>query len=284
MCASDPPAFDRGLAERIFLRRADGSAYTFPAFVGGGVTDVGMIDFGNPAADGYYASLLLRRPLRNGYDGWMEDYGEYVPPDSVSANGRTGPTMRNLYPVLYHRSGWRFARAQRRPLVRFVRSGWTGVHPYAQVVWGGDPTTGWGFDGLRSSVTQALNMGLSGISLWGSDIGGFFTLGDQRLTPELLTRWLQFGAVSGVMRTKAEGIGAGQDLRPQIWQPRTLPRYRRWAELRPSSTPTWWPPTPSTGAPACPSCATWRSPIRTTGTLSGPKTRSCSAPTCWPHP
>ena len=231
VCAGDPPAFDRGLFERIFLRRADGSAYTFPAFVGGGVTDVGMIDFGNPAADGYYASLL-RRPLRNGYDGWMEDYGEYVPPDSVSANGRTGQTMRNLYPVLYHRSGWRFARAQRRPLVRFIRSGWTGVHPYAQVVWGGDPTTGWGFDGLRSSVTQALTMGLSGISLWGSDIGGFFTLGDQRLTPELLTRWLQFGAVSGVMRTKAEGIGTGQDLRPQIWQPRMLPRYRRWAKLR----------------------------------------------------
>ena len=56
-----------------------------------------MIDFGNPAADGYYASLL-RRPLRNGYDGWMEDYGEYVPPDSVSANGRSGQTHAQPLP------------------------------------------------------------------------------------------------------------------------------------------------------------------------------------------
>jgi alpha-glucosidase (family GH31 glycosyl hydrolase) len=125
----------------------------------------------------------------------------------------------------------RFTRTAPRPLVRFVRSGWTGVHRYAPVVWGGDPTTGWGFDGLRSQVTQALTMGLSGISLWGSDIGGFFTLSDQRLTPELLARWIQFGAVSGVMRTKAEGISLAGP-RPQIWEPATLPVWRRWAKLR----------------------------------------------------
>ena len=34
------------------------------------------------------------------------------------------------------------------------------------------------------------------------------------------------------MRTKAEGIGVGQDLRPQIWQPAVLPHYRRYAKLR----------------------------------------------------
>ena len=116
--------------------------------------------------------------------------------------------------------------------MRFVRSGWTGVHPHAQVVWGGDPTTGWGFDGLRSSVTQALSMGLSGITHWGSDVGGFFTLGDQRLTPELLARWIQFGAVSGVMRTKAEGIGVGAQDRPQIWERPALAVWRRYAKLR----------------------------------------------------
>jgi alpha-glucosidase (family GH31 glycosyl hydrolase) len=232
VCAEDRLAFDDGVARGAFLRRADGTApYTYEAFVGGRTTQVAQIDFTSPAGEPFHASLL-GRAVANGYDGWMEDYGEYTPPDSVAADGTPGSVLHNLYPVQYHRSGQRFADAQERPIVRFVRSGWTGVHPHAQVVWGGDPTTGWGFDGLRSSVTQALSMGLSGITHWGSDVGGFFTLGDQRLTPELLARWIQFGAVSGVMRTKAEGIGVAAKDRPQIWEQPTLAVWRRYAKLR----------------------------------------------------
>ena len=279
VCQSYPAAFDRGAALGVFLRRPGGAPYTFESFVGGGVTQVGMIDFGNPRADAYYASLL-RRATRNGYDGWMEDYGEYTPPGSRSANGRTAATMRNLYPVLYHRSGYRFARAQRRPIVRFIRSGWSGVHPYAQVVWGGDPTTGWGFDGLRSSVIQALTMGLSGISLWGSDVGGFFTLSEERLTPELLARWIQFGAVSGVMRTKA---GGSAPPRPSGRRSGSRGCCRSGGATRssaPSCTRTSAPPPASTAGPAFRSCGTSPSPTRGTGGPWPPTTSCCSAPTC----
>ena len=52
-------------------------------------------------------------------------------------------------------------------------------------------------------------MGLSGVSLWGSDIGGFFALARDQTDPELLKRWIQFGAVSGVMRTQANGFALG---------------------------------------------------------------------------
>ena len=52
-----------------------------------------------------------------------------------------------------------------------------------QVVWGGDPTTAWGFDGLRSPVRQALTLGTSGVGVWGSDIGGFFALGCNAADP-----------------------------------------------------------------------------------------------------
>ena len=232
VCAEDRLAFDDGVARGAFIRRADGTTpYTYEAFVGGRTAQVAQIDFTTAAGEPFHASLL-DRAVANGYDGWMEDYGEYTPPDAVAADGTPGTVLHNLYPVQYHRSGRRFADAQKRPIVRFVRSGWTGVHPHAQVVWGGDPTTGWGFDGLRSSVTQALSMGLSGITHWGSDVGGFFTLGDQRLTPELLARWIQFGAVSGVMRTKAEGIGVGAQDRPQIWERPALAVWRRYAKLR----------------------------------------------------
>jgi alpha-glucosidase (family GH31 glycosyl hydrolase) len=145
--------------------------------------------------------------------------------------------MRNLYPVTYHRAFAEAAAAAGRPLARFVRSGWTGAAPFAPIVWGGDPTTGWGFDGLRSVVTQALSMGLSGVAIWASDIGGFFSLGEQRLTPELLIRWIQLGAVSTVMRTKSEGVAIPEGERPQIWDAEILPHWRRWASLHTQLNP-----------------------------------------------
>jgi alpha-glucosidase (family GH31 glycosyl hydrolase) len=90
----------------------------------------------------------------------------------------------------------------------------------------------WGFDGLRSSVINGITMGLSGVSTWGSDIGGFFALLENRLTPELLKRWIEFGAVSGVMRTQANGIRVPDSPRPQVWDPEIQPVWRRWAKLR----------------------------------------------------
>jgi sulfoquinovosidase len=230
VCSSYEPVFSRGVASGAFLRRADGGPYTFPAFVGSGVTDLAMIDFTSSGGRRLHQGLLARA-VAGGFDGWMEDYGEYVPPDATSLTRMPGRRLHNLYPVQYHRHGQRFARRQERPIARFIRSGWTGVHPYAQIVWGGDPSTVWGFDGLRSSVTQALTMGLSGIGIWGSDVGGFFTLTGDRLTRELLHRWIQFGAVSAVMRTKAQGIATPKAERPQIWEPETLPLWRRYAKL-----------------------------------------------------
>jgi alpha-glucosidase (family GH31 glycosyl hydrolase) len=232
VCMSYEPVWSEGVAEHAFVHRRDGTPYTFDAFVGSGVVPLAMIDFARPSGSRLHNSLLARA-VANGYDGWMEDYGEYVPLDARAADndGWAGPPLHNYYPVLYHASAARFARRQSRPMVRFVRSGWTGAHRYAPVVWGGDPSTVWGFDGLRSSVTQALTMGLSGIGIWGSDIGGFFTITGDRLSRELLHRWIQFGAVSTVMRTKAQGIVTPKSSRPQIWEPATLPLWRRYGKL-----------------------------------------------------
>ena len=105
-------------------------------------------------------------------------------------------------------------------------------------------------------MRQALSIGLSGVSRWGSDIGGYDTIGaDPRLTPELLARWIQFGAVSSVMRMKKTGLEIPPYVRPQPWDPETIAIWRRYTKLHTSSIPTCAPPTPSTGAPGCRSCA-----------------------------
>ena len=140
--------------------------------------------------------------------------------------------MHNRYVTLYHRAARTFASATDKPLARFNRSGWTGAAAESQIVWGGDPTTGWDFDGLRSAVYNGLSMGASGVSLWGSDVGGFFALSVPQTTPELLVRWLQFGFASGVMRTQANGFELVPSDRAQIFDDGMLPIWRRYAKLR----------------------------------------------------
>ena len=140
--------------------------------------------------------------------------------------------MHNLYPTLYHCATFDYAQAAPHPIAPFVRSGWTGTQRCAQIVWGGDPTTDWGYDGLDSAIKQALSLGTSGISRWGSDIGGYFGAFAGKLTPEMLIRWIEFGAASGVMRTEANGFNLGPNTRPQIFDAGILPVWRRYAKLR----------------------------------------------------
>ena len=233
ICANYASVYGEAVARDVLTEDQLGQPYLYDAYVGDQdppLTPISQIDFTAAGADRFFGELLSQA-IEDGHDGWMEDFGEYTPLDSVSANGMSGTQMHNLYPVLYHRSGYEFARSQSRPVARHIRSGWTGVHPYAQIVWGGDPVTDWGYDGLSSAVKQALTMGLSGISNWGSDIGGFFTVLSPALTPELLTRWVQFGAVSGVMRTKFSGVGGGTQ-RVQVYDPGQIDNWRRYTKLR----------------------------------------------------
>jgi len=231
VCSTYPSAFNPA-AEQGLLTQAPGggpSLYRYSASADD-LFFVGQFDFSNPATDAYYGGLL-NEAVEDGYDGWMEDFGEYTPLNSTSANGMSGERMHNLYPVLYHRSSYRYAQTQQKPVAGFIRSGWTGVQPVAQIVWGGDPTTDFGFDGLSSAVQQALSIGASGISRWGSDIGGFFAIG-RKLTPQLLIRWIEFGAVSPIMRTEANGVSLPpQADRPQITDQDVLPVWRKYAKL-----------------------------------------------------
>ena len=77
-----------------------------------------------------------------------------------------------------------------RPFV-MTRATYAGGQRYA-VTWTGDNNATW--DHLKLMVHQLLNLGLSGHSWAGADIGG------SRPKPELLTRWRQIGAFTPVFR------------------------------------------------------------------------------------
>jgi alpha-D-xyloside xylohydrolase len=247
LCRSYTDVYDRAAAAGVLQNDAAGQPFLFPAFVGGsgplGFTEepLAQFDFTNPATEGFYAGLV-REAVVAGNDGWMEDFGESTPPAVVQRDGTTGDAAHNRYPTDYHCTVQRIAADSGRPLVRFQRSGWTGAARCAEVVWGGDPTTVWGFDGLRSAVTELLSIGLSGVARWGTDIGGYNSFGagydekpgateDETLTPELLTRWMELGALVPVMRTKRSGIALPSYTRPQVFDPAQLQSWRRLTEL-----------------------------------------------------
>ena len=227
-------AFETAERAGALQRRESGEPYLFQAYVGGRVpphTSETQYDFRSPSARDCWGEIL-ERIVSAGYDGWMEDFGEYTPVDAFSYDGSTGIAAHNRYPTDYHGVAAsvteEFEGRARRRFARFVRSGWTGTTRFVPIVWGGDPTTSWGFNGLASAVIEGLSMGASGVAMWGSDTGGFMST-MERLTPELLRRWIQFSAFCPVMRTKAGGIEIPPYERPQIWDPDVLPSWRRWA-------------------------------------------------------
>lgn len=229
ICTTYQPVYDQAVAAGVLQKDRFGSPYVY-LYQGSTIFNVSQFDFSAPPTRAFYAGLA-REAIGHGYEGWMEDFGEYTPLDAVDADGRTGTALHNRYVRDYHCGIFAGLADIGKPLARFVRSGWTGSAACSPIVWGGDPTTNFGFDGLESSIYQALSMGTSGVGIWGSDIGGFFALGFTELTPENLDRWVQFGAFSTVMRTQANGFQLPERTRPQIWDAAHLPLWRRYAKL-----------------------------------------------------
>lgn len=234
VCTSYRAVYDDAARRGLFVKDPLGRPYLLSnPFTADQITS--EIDFSHPEGRALYGRLL-DQALDRGYDGWMEDFGEYTPTDARLADGTDGLESHNRYTVLYHCAS--NAHTQRRrgaDLAVFVRSGFHGVQPCARAVWGGDPTEDWSCaDGLCAAVHQLLNTGLSGIAYQGSDIGGFHAVVNGRADDELTLRWLQVGFASGVMRTQANGYAFRENRaeRSQVWSPAVKPTWRRYAKLR----------------------------------------------------
>lgn len=80
----------------------------------------------------------------------------------------------------------------KRPFV-ITRACYAGTQKYS-TVWTGDNQSLW--EHLRMSIPMLINLGLSGFSFAGTDVGGF----GHDCTGELLSRWVQVGAFSPLFR------------------------------------------------------------------------------------
>ena len=107
----------------------------------------------------------------------------------------------NLYPKEFARMVYEGRRREgETDILSLVRCAWAGSQRYGALVWTGDIYSD--FDSLKNQVTAGMNMGLSGLPWWTTDIGGFHG-GDIRSEEfrECFVRWFEFGAFCPVFRT-----------------------------------------------------------------------------------
>jgi alpha-D-xyloside xylohydrolase len=183
-------AYSKGVAEKLLVTGADGLPHG-PAFE---PVRTGNLDFTNPRTVDWWQTMLTHAVLDQGWDGWMEDFGEWVDDTDRLAAG-DGRRLAEVYPLLYHKITTSIVQAMNPDVVSFSRSGSPGSQQFSPVLWGADQAHNWSRDlGLPSVVTAGITAGMSGYSTWGPDI---LSDGDSK---ELWMRWAEFGALTPVMR------------------------------------------------------------------------------------
>ena len=200
-----------------------------------------LLDFTNPEAVALW-ERELRRMLDLGADGFMQDFGEATLDTMRFANGETGRTMHNRYPVLYHRATRRVLdeyereKPGRGAIYVLSRAGFTGSARYETSNFPGDETTNWSSaSGLRSLVPDLLNRGVGGQFGFTTDIGGYSDLLDGPPDDELFTRWSELSALTPFFRVH-NSANAGTR-RPWDFAPATYGRWLALSALHDRATP-----------------------------------------------
>lgn len=203
--------YNTGMTDNHFVRMPDQNHYVGVVWPGNSL----FPDFTNPSTRQWW-SQFVKDFVSTGLQGLWIDMNEPAtwqpsgfPLDSVFAGEGIRTDHRethNVYALLMAKAtheGMKLARPQQRPFV-LTRAGFAGIQRYA-AVWTGDMASDW--DHLRMAPAMLMNLGLSGVPMIGSDIGGF-TGGP---SAELFARWIQLGSISPFFRTHVQSSAPRQE-------------------------------------------------------------------------
>lgn len=166
---------------------------------------VAFYDATNPAAREFVWSRVRDNyMLRYGIGAWWLDACEPEIRPGFPANLRyhAGPGLEvgNLYPREHAQAFYDGMLSEgRSDVVSLVRSAWAGSQRAGAALWSGDISAD--FASLRAQVPAGLNVALSGMPWWTTDIGGFH--GGDPEDPEfreLIVRWFQYGVFCPLFR------------------------------------------------------------------------------------
>jgi alpha-D-xyloside xylohydrolase len=169
---------------------------------------MGLYDAYNPEARKYYWKLMDDALFKLGADAWWLDTTEpetegretnlLVTNQTALGNGAR---YTNEFPVLTTGAvydGQRAASDKKRVFI-LSRSGYAGVQRNAAAVWSGDVNPNW--ETFRRQIPAGLNLSVSGVPYWTTDIGGFVVANpDDPAYRELFMRWFEFGTFCPIFR------------------------------------------------------------------------------------
>ena len=216
------PLFDTAAARGFLLRRPDGEVRVTDAH-DEDAPACGIVDLTHPEAVAWFTGLL-RSLLRQGVAALEADLPRAVPADAVAANGMTGVELHTVYALLFTNAvasvtgeatvpaGPTVPGAARRisdhGLVS-TRSSHIGAQRCAARSPGASAGS---YPEMADTLRGALSHGLSGVPFWSADADG------STLPPadDLYVRWVQFAAMSPLVRFHGTGDRLPWDLPPAV--------------------------------------------------------------------
>ncbi len=186
--------YDEGVAEGHFAKNPDGTIYEGAVWPGPSV----FPDFTQEKTRQWWGEkvgTMVDAGIRGIWNDMNEpaNFTGQLPNDVKFAAGNHDE-IHNVYGHLMAQATYDgLLKADgRRPFV-LTRACCAGSQKFCSG-WTGDNHSLW--QHLQLSLTQMMNLGLSGMNMVGSDVGGF----GSDTTPELLIRWCQLGAISPFFR------------------------------------------------------------------------------------
>lgn len=228
--ASDYPLYEEGMQKGYFARTPDGEVYenvvwpgdsVFPDFTSGEVRNWW----------GRQTDFLIKHHIRGIWNDMNEpaSFKGPLPDDVVFPGDEDKPALshsdvHNVYGHLMAKATYEGLKRidGRRPFV-ITRACYGGTQKYS-TAWTGDNQSLWSH--LKLSIPQLLNLGMSGMPIVGTDIGGF----GANTTPELLCRWIQAGCFAPLFRNHSAKYTRRQE--PWQFDETTLEIYRKYVSLR----------------------------------------------------
>jgi len=193
---------------------------------------VAALDFTNPGLVAYMKGRI-KRLMHMGVGVMKTDFSEELPEDSVFFDGSTGLTCHNRYPLLYAKTIYEASKEAKEEMgekaLLWGRSGYAGSQNYP-ANWAGDSSAS--KNNLHAILTGGLNMGISGVSFWGFDIGGFYNCdySGKRVIPEdeEYIRSVQMGLMSPLSRSH----GQSTPREPWVYSETAQKAFRKINDLR----------------------------------------------------
>ena len=219
---------DTGVEKEYFVKDKDGNVYVNAVWPG----DSHFPDFGRKEVRDWWADnhkVLTEMGVAGIWNDMNEpaSFRGELPADVVFHDEdrvTNHAEMHNIYGHYMCKSTYAALKEQtgKRPFV-ITRACYAGTQKYS-TVWTGDNQSLWHH--IQMVIPQLCNLGMSGFSFCGTDVGGF----GADCTPELLCRWIQAACFSPLFRNHS----AKGTKRQEPWQfgKEVIDINRKYIELR----------------------------------------------------